>query len=97
MAHPFTIHHFTWYRLCLSCLAGIRTGDCRDFASPCLPRTESQSRPSVVEWLISHACQEAAVVLSSFLPASLMSDHRLLSYGTMSNQHNSTYLLSRPL
>lgn len=35
-------------------------------ASQCLPSSESQSRPSVAGWLISHICQKTSLVLSSF-------------------------------
>lgn len=36
------------------CLTGVWAGDCSDLASQCLPRTDSQSRPSVVAWFMSH-------------------------------------------
>lgn len=45
--------------------AGVRTGDSSDLASQCLPTSESQSRPCVTKWVISHICQKASLVLSS--------------------------------
>lgn len=53
-------------------LTSVRTGDSSHLASQCLPSTESQSKSasweglSVTGWLISHICQKASLVLSSF-------------------------------
>lgn len=44
---------------------GVRMRDSSDLASQCLPSIESQSRPCVTGWLISHICQKASLVLSS--------------------------------